>query len=183
MDAITAIVVETGGRGMNTLPLSLQIAGVVGGIIGTVLGVINLGLRIRENQPRLSVTTELEPTREDDETKYRLVVTVRNRSQAPVLVDRLYFEGPHPTQGMSEIQVPETYGGREIPFWLERRDRERFQVMTQFMLHRMGMKGFEGTLRVTATVIDGGGNRYRSKPFKIDMTDSKIDMTDSPQQG
>jgi hypothetical protein len=157
---------------MGVLPLWLQIAGVIGGIVGTVLGVINLWLRIRENQPRLAVVTELEPTREDDETKYRLVVTVRNQSHVPVLVDRLYFEGPHPSQGMSDIRVPETYSGREIPFWLEPGDRERFQIMAGFMFHRMGMKGFEGVPRVTATVIDGGGNRYRSNPFDMNMRDS-----------
>ncbi len=98
---------------MGILPLWLQIAGVIGGIVGTVLGAINLWLRIRENQPRLAVATELEPTRQDDETKYRLVVTVRNQSHVPVLVDRLYFEGPHPSQGMSDIRVPETYSGRD----------------------------------------------------------------------
>lgn len=157
---------------MGVLPLWLQIAGVIGGIVGTVLGAINLWLRIRENQPRLAVVTELEPTREDDETKYRLGVTVRNQSHVPVLVDRLYFEGPHPSQGMSDIRVPETYSGREIPFWLEPGDRERFQIMAGFMFHRMGMKGFEGVPRVTATVIDGGGNRYRSNPFDMDMRDS-----------
>jgi hypothetical protein len=157
---------------MGVLPLWLQIAGVIGGIVGTVLGAINLWLRVRENQPRLAVVTELEPTREEDETKYRLVVTVRNRSHVPVLVDRLYFEGPHPSQGMSDIRVPETYSGREIPFWLEPRDRERFQIMAEFMFHRMGMRGFEGVPRVTATVIDGSGNRYRSNPFDMDMRDS-----------
>jgi hypothetical protein len=98
---------------MGALPLWLQIAGVIGGIVGTVLGVINLWLRIRENQPRLAVVTELEPTREDNETEYRLVVTVRNQSHVPVLVGRLYFEGPHPSQGMTDIRVPETYSGRD----------------------------------------------------------------------
>jgi hypothetical protein len=44
--------------------------------------------------------------------------------------------------------------------------------MAEFMFHRMGMKGFEGAPRVTATVIDGGGNRYRSNPFDVDMRDS-----------
>jgi hypothetical protein len=53
---------------MITLPLWLQIAGVMGGIVGTVLGLVNLGLRIRENQPRLKVTSELEPRQEDGET-------------------------------------------------------------------------------------------------------------------
>ena|SRR4028118_70965 len=98
---------------MGGLPLWLQIAGVIGGIVGTVLGVLNLWLRIRENQPRLAVVTELEPTREDDETKYRLVVTMRNQSHVPVLVDGLYFEGPHPSQGIREIRVPEMYSGRD----------------------------------------------------------------------
>jgi hypothetical protein len=163
--------VEEDHRGMNTLPLWLQIAGVLGGIAGTVLGLVNLVLRFRENQPRLKVTSEREPTQEDGETKYRLVVTVRNRSHFPVLVDRLYFEAPHPTQGMSEIQVPETYGGRNIPFWLEPRDRERFEVMTEFMFARMEKKGFDGLLRVTPTVTDGGGNRYKSNPLDMDMSD------------
>ena len=156
---------------MSVLPPWLQIAGGVGGIAGTVLGAVNLWLRIREHQPRLSVATELEPRQEDDQTKYRLVVTVRNLSHGPVLVDRLYFEAPHPSQGMSEIRVPEAYGGREIPFWLEPRDRERFEVMTQFMFHRMKKRGFDGMLHVMATVIDGGGNRYRSNPFPMGMSD------------
>jgi hypothetical protein len=103
-------------------------------------------------------------------SKYRLVVTVRNRSHFPVLVDRLYFEAPHPMHGVSEIRVPETYSGRNIPFWLESRDRERFEVMTQFMMARLEKKGFDGLLRVTTTVIDGGGNRYKSNPFDMDMS-------------
>jgi hypothetical protein len=142
----------------------------VGGIVGTALGVINLWLRIREKQPRLSVVAEQEPTREDGEIKYRFIVVVRNRASIPVLIDRLYFEAPHPTQGMSEIRVPETYGGRELPFWLEPGDRERFQVMTGFMFHRMVFKGFEGRVWVTATVVDGGGNRYRSAPLAVDLS-------------
>jgi hypothetical protein len=44
---------------MGGLPLWLQIAGVIGGIVGTVLGVLNLWLRIRENQPPLAVVAEL----------------------------------------------------------------------------------------------------------------------------
>jgi hypothetical protein len=44
---------------MGGLPLWLQIAGVIGGIVGTVLGVLNLWLRIRENQPALAVVAEL----------------------------------------------------------------------------------------------------------------------------
>jgi hypothetical protein len=163
---------------VSVLPPWLQIAGGVGGIAGTLLGLINLWLRIREKQPRLSVVTELEPTREDDEIKYRLVVVVRNRASIPVLVDRLYFEAPHPTQGMREIRVPETDGGREIPFWLEPEDRERFQVMTEFMFQRMARKGFEGHVRVIATVVDGGGNRYRSNPVDVDLSDLSRPLPD-----
>ena len=44
---------------MGGLPLWLQIAGVIGGIVGTVLEVLNLWLRIRENQPPLAVVAEL----------------------------------------------------------------------------------------------------------------------------
>jgi hypothetical protein len=165
---------------VSVLPPWLQIAGGVGGIAGTVLGVVNLWLRIRENQPRLSVAASLEPTQEDGETKYRLVITVRNRSHVPVLVDRLYFEAPHPTQGVSEIRVPEAYGKRQVPFWLEPRDRERFEVMTQFMFLRMEKKGFGGMFHVTATVIDGGGNRYRSNPFAVDISDSPQPLHDPP---
>jgi len=155
----------------SVIPPWLQIAGVVGGLVGTGLGLVNLYLRIREKRPRLSVMAEQESMQEDGETKYRLVVVVRNRASIPVLVDSLYFEAPRPRQGMSEIRVRETYGGREIPFWLEPGDRERFQVMTEFMFHRMVRKGFEGRVWVTATVVDGGGNRYRSNPLDVDLSD------------
>jgi hypothetical protein len=166
---------------VSVVPPWLQILGVAGGIVGTLLGIINLLLRIRENKPRLSVASELEPTRENDELRYRFIVTIRNRSHVPVLVDHLYFEAPHPTQGMSEVRVPETYGGRNIPFWLEPRDRERFEVMTEFMRERMKKRGFEGVPRVTATVIDGGGNRYRSKPIAVvDMSYSRPLPQDPP---
>jgi hypothetical protein len=182
--------VEEGVRGVISLARWLQdlwlqdaalIVAIITGIAGTVLGGLNLWLRIRESRPRLLVATDLEPTREDGETKYRLVIVVRNRSHVPVLVDRLYFESPHPTQGMIEIQVPETYGQRKIPFWLEPSDREGFQVMTEFMFHRMERKGFEGRFRATGTVVDGGGNRYRSNPFDVDLSDPPQVLHDAAQ--
>jgi hypothetical protein len=160
---------------VSALPSWLQIAGfvvgVAGGLTGTVLGIINLVLRYRENQPRLSVEAELEPTQEDGKTKQRPVITVRNKGSVSVFIDRLYFDAEHPTEGMVKIQIPETYAARRIPFRLESRDRERFEVAAPFMRERMSRRGFEGLVYVTATVVDGGANGYKSNPFRVDLSD------------
>jgi hypothetical protein len=161
---------------MDTLPLWLQIAGLVvalvSGVAGTVLGIINLVLRVRDTKPRLLVEAHVEPYRDNQK---QLAIIVRNNGRVPVMVDDLYFTAAHPAVGERDVRIPETYGDREIPFRLVPSERARFDVMVPFMIVRLHYLDFKGELDVIATVIDGLGNRYEASPFKVDLTDPPPD--------
>ncbi len=75
----------------------------------------------------------------------------------------------HPTDGEREVRIPEIFGHRKIPFRLEPSDRERLEVALPFMFMRLDHMGFKGQLDATATVVDGLGNCYEAKPFRVDL--------------
>jgi len=157
---------------MSSVPSWLQIVGLIvalaTGIAGTVLGIINLVLRLRDARPRLLVEAKIEPA---PDNKKRLALVVRNKGRVTVTVDDLYLRMAHSTDGEREVRIPEIISNQNIPFRLEPGDRERFEVPLPFMFARLDAMGFEGLLDVTTTVVDGVSNRYEAKPFSVNLED------------
>jgi hypothetical protein len=150
-------------RRMNTLPLWLQITGLVvaalSGIVGTVLGVLNMFLRWRDTRPRLVLEAKEEPT----EHRQDLELIVRNKGRVAVSVVDLYLKITHPTKGGIDEHDPFISSREEFPFRLEPGDQERFVVELSIMSWQSERRGLEDHHTVVATVVDGLNNRYASK--------------------
>jgi hypothetical protein len=153
---------------MNTLPLWLQITGivvgVVTGIVGTVLGILNLMWRWREGRPDLAVHWEEE--RYPDDTK-RTWIVVRNQGRVAVSIVDIFFKSVRPGEG-EIISRSGLFGGlRQPPFRLEPRNRELIDVAPPFLFPQLN----PGIYDVVATVVDGLGNHYEADKLRLDLSD------------
>jgi|SRR5215218_2931034 hypothetical protein len=156
---------------MNTLPLWLQITGIlvgtVAGIAGIVLGILNLFLRRQDTKPRLSVEAKVESHR-----RQWLELVVRNKGRVAVTVSDLSARMTHPTEDIHPSTVRPHYRSFTPPYRLESGDRQ--EVSIQLPLISSGPSGpkarpIEDQHTVIVTVEDGLGNHYESKPVRTDL--------------
>jgi hypothetical protein len=155
--------VEEAVRGLSTLPLWLQIIGfvvaVLSGIVGTVLGVLNLLLRWRDAMPRLSVEAKADP-----DYRRKLELVVRNKGRVAAKVSNLGARITHPTED------PLTWRSSEPPYRLEPGDLRKVSMDLPLIssgLVKARPIGDEHT--VIVTVEDGLGNQHESNPVRTNL--------------
>ena len=149
---------------MNTLPLWLQITGivvgVVTGIIGTVLGILNVVWRRQEAEPDLTVSWEEE--RYADDTR-RAWIVVRNKGHVAVPITDVFFRLTEPSEGEIISRAGLIGVGGELPFRLEPRDRKLIDLTPPFLYALLKPAIYD----VVATVVDGLGNHYEAEAFLL----------------
>jgi hypothetical protein len=154
--------VEEGVRGLSTLPLWQQIIGLVvavaSGIVGTVLGVLNLLLRRRDTKPRLSVEAKADP-----DYRQKLELVVRNKGRVAARVSNLGARITHPTED------PLTWRSPEPTYRLEPGDLREESVDLPFISTGPKARPIGDEHTVIVTVEDGLGNQHESNPVRTDL--------------
>jgi hypothetical protein len=159
--------VAQGVRRMTTLPLWLQITGIlmaglgsIAGVTGAVLGIRSEMRRRREAEPDVMVRWE-EQQYSDDTRRSWIVLT--NQGHVAVTIVDAFLK----IMDSSEVETMSRRGTsgihRELPLRLEPRDQKIIHTTPHFMFALLE----PGEYVVVVTMVDGVGNHYDSAPFAV----------------
>jgi hypothetical protein len=152
---------------MTTLPLWLQITGIImaamgsiAGVTGAVLGIRSERRRRQEAQPDVTVRWEEEQYSDDAR---RAWIAVTNQGHVAVSIRDAFLKITDPS-GLETTLRRGLMGGRgALPFRLEPRDQKIIYMTPPLMFS--GLSPGEHT--VVVTMVDGLGNHYDSVPFTV----------------
>ena len=150
------------------IPYWLQIiavvTGLLTGIFGTVLGLVNLYLRWIDRRPNLEVQYErLFPLGSTG-------MKITNKSQREATVARFYIEAKSETKSELLDLSNSLFDEEPLPRRVAAEDSIQVFPIIKLVYERLRSRGHTGKTRITPIAEDGVGNFHRAKsPFQITL--------------
>jgi hypothetical protein len=147
---------------------ALPYIGAVTGVLGFVLGLINLYLRWEDRRPRLTITAEVVPHRYN-ENDPRGILTVVNMGQVEATIEFLWVVVKR--KGVSQTTELALHKrvtkGAGIPKRILPGERASYEYSFRNLILEFKWKGYEeGLYLLTPVVEDGRGNRYKGTAIR-----------------